>query len=110
MMTIPDDFRWVDMSLEKLNALSEKEKESIYKNHEMNIRQCLGEAVPTPIFQSIAKNIVAYENRDVMRSRTPVMAPLTNLPSNSPKPSQSMSEVRLSRQAQISSARPVQST
>lgn len=54
MMTIPDDFRWVDMSLEELNALSEKEKQNIYKNHEMNIRQCLGEAVPTEIMRQLA--------------------------------------------------------
>ena len=54
MMTIPDDFRWVDMSLEELNALPEKEKENIYKNHEMNIRQCLGEAVPTEIMRQLA--------------------------------------------------------
>lgn len=54
MMTIPDDFRWVDMSLEELNALSEREKQDIYKNHEMNIRQCLGEAVPTEIMRQLA--------------------------------------------------------
>lgn len=54
MMTIPDDFRWVDMSLEELNALSDKEKQDIYKNHEMNIRQCLGEAVPTEIMRQLA--------------------------------------------------------
>ena len=54
MMTIPDDFRWLDMSLEELNALSEKEKQNIYKNHEMNIRQCLGEAVPTEIMRQLA--------------------------------------------------------
>lgn len=57
MMTIPDDFRWVDMSLEELNALSKKEKENIYKNHEMNIRQCLGEAVPTEIMRQLAAAI-----------------------------------------------------
>ncbi len=54
MMTIPDDFRWVDMSLEELNALSEREKQDIYKNHEINIRQCLGEAVPTEIMRQLA--------------------------------------------------------
>lgn len=54
MMTIPFDFRWVDMSLEKLNALSDEEKRIIYKNNEMNIRQCIGEAVPTEIMRQIA--------------------------------------------------------
>ena len=57
MMTIPDDFRWVDMSLEELNALSDEEKQEVYKNHEMNIRQCLGEAVPTEIMRQLAAAI-----------------------------------------------------
>lgn len=57
MMTIPNDFRWVDMSLEELNALSDKKKHEIYKKHEMNIRQCLGEAVPTEIMRQIAAAI-----------------------------------------------------
>lgn len=54
MMTIPDDFHWVDMSIEELNALLDEEKQDIYKNHEMNIRQCLGEAVPTEIMRQLA--------------------------------------------------------
>lgn len=54
MMNIPHDFRWVDMSLQELNALSDIEKRNIYKNHEMNIRQCLGEAVPTEIMRQVA--------------------------------------------------------
>ena len=60
MMTIPDDFRWVNMSLEELNALSDEEKLDVYKNHEMNIRQCLGEAVPTEIMRQLA---VAIRNK-----------------------------------------------
>lgn len=54
MMTIPYDFRWINMSLEELNSLSDKEKREIYKNNEMNIRQCLGEAVPTEIIYQLA--------------------------------------------------------
>ena len=57
MMTIPDDFRWVDMSLKELNALSDTDKQTVYKNHEMNIRQCLGEAVPTEIMRQLAAAI-----------------------------------------------------
>ena len=57
MMTIPENFRWVDYSLEELNALSDKEKRKIYKEHEVNIRQCLGEAVPTEIMRQLAVNI-----------------------------------------------------
>nr|WP_325196969.1 DNA cytosine methyltransferase [uncultured Oscillibacter sp.] len=57
MMTIPDSFRWVDYSIDELNAMSDAEKRKIYKEHEVNIRQCLGEAVPTEIMRQIAANI-----------------------------------------------------
>ncbi len=57
MMTIPHDFRWVDMSLDELNSLSEDQKRQVYKENELNIRQCLGEAVPTEIMRQIAARI-----------------------------------------------------
>lgn len=57
MMTVPKNFRWVDKSLEELNALSEKEKKVLLKKEEVKIRQSLGEAVPTQIFNKVAKNI-----------------------------------------------------
>ena len=57
MMTIPEDFRWVDYSLDELNALPLNDKIRIYKENEVNIRQCLGEAVPTIIMQQIAAKI-----------------------------------------------------
>lgn len=57
MMTIPKDFKWVDYSLEILNSLPEEEKKRIYKENELNIRQCIGEAVPTAIMQQLAQII-----------------------------------------------------
>lgn len=57
MMTIPDNFRWVDKSLEELNALPEKEKKALLKKEAVKIRQSLGEAVPTQIFNKVAENI-----------------------------------------------------
>ena len=57
MMTIPDSFKWVDYSIDELNAMSDAQKRKIYKEHEVNIRQCLGEAVPTEILRQIAANI-----------------------------------------------------
>jgi DNA (cytosine-5)-methyltransferase 1 len=57
MMTVPDDFRWTDIDINELNALSYAEKRAFLKKHEMNIRQSLGEAVPTEIFHSIAARI-----------------------------------------------------
>lgn len=73
MMTVPANFRWMDMNLEDLNALSDLEKRRIYKEHEVNIRQCLGEAVPTEIVRQIALNIKKalfskrYEPADINR-------------------------------------------
>lgn len=57
MMSVPNTFRWTDAPFEKLNALSTKEKQAFLKKEEMNIRQSLGEAVPTIIFRQIAKKI-----------------------------------------------------
>lgn len=68
MMTIPDSFRWVEMNLDELNALSDAEKRTVYKAHEMNIRQCLGEAVPTEIMRQVASNIRAYMAQKHMES------------------------------------------
>lgn len=57
MMTIPYSFRWVNYSIDELNAMSDAEKRKVYKEHEINIRQCLGEAVPTEIMRQIAARI-----------------------------------------------------
>ena len=57
MMTIPDEFKWVDKSLKDLNALPEKSKKALLKKEEIKIRQSIGEAVPTEIFYQIACNI-----------------------------------------------------
>lgn len=57
IMTVPSDFKWVDKSLEELNALPEKSKKALLKKEEIKIRQSIGEAVPTEIFFQIACNI-----------------------------------------------------
>lgn len=57
MMTIPNEFEWSDCSLESLNKLSNAEKVAYLKQHELNIRHCIGESVPTKIFEQIAANI-----------------------------------------------------
>ena len=59
MMTVPDSFRWTDIDLDELNALSDEDKKAFLKKNEMNIRQSLGEAVPTEVFRSIAAKIRA---------------------------------------------------
>ena len=57
MMSVPDSFNWVSTPLNDLNKLPTEEKRKILKKEEINIRQSLGEAVPTIIFNGIAKNI-----------------------------------------------------
>ena len=56
-MTIPETFKWTDKTLLELNLLKESEKEQFIKQNDINIRQSIGEAVPTIIFQQIANNI-----------------------------------------------------
>lgn len=58
MMNIPKDFKWVkNQTLDELNTLSQTEKVTFLKRHEINIRQSIGEAIPTIIIQKIASNI-----------------------------------------------------
>lgn len=57
IMSVPESFNWVAMPLKELNKLPEEEKRKILKKEETNIRQSLGEAVPTIIFNSIAKKL-----------------------------------------------------
>ena len=57
MMTVPNSFKWVETDFSALNALPFEKKRSFLKKEEIKIRQSLGEAVPTVVFQSIAKKI-----------------------------------------------------
>ncbi|MCK3655138.1 DNA methyltransferase [Pasteurellaceae bacterium Macca] len=57
MMTIPESFKWINYDLDYLNQLPIIEKQKISKKEEMNIRQSIGEAVPTAIFRQIAYKI-----------------------------------------------------
>ena len=57
MMSVPYSFKWSDIPFDKLNKMTVKEKQDFLKREEMNIRQSLGEAVPTVIFRQIAHNI-----------------------------------------------------
>lgn len=57
IMTIPKSFKWVDLDEKYLNSLSYEEKRKFLKKEEVNIRQSIGEAVPTEIFRQIAEKI-----------------------------------------------------
>ncbi len=64
IMTIPHDFKWVDLSVDELNSLSYKDKQKILKKEEIKIRQSIGEAVPTEIFFQIACNISNFMEQE----------------------------------------------
>ena len=57
MMSIPNTFKWSNIDFKILNSLSNEEKKKYLKQEELNIRHCIGEAVPTKIFEQIAQNI-----------------------------------------------------
>ena len=59
MMTVPHSFKWVEEDFDSLNQLTFEQKRAFLKKEEIKIRQSLGEAVPTVIFQSIAKKIAS---------------------------------------------------
>ena len=61
MMSIPASFRWTNHSLEELNALPLTEKRQYISQNDINIRQSIGEAVPTEIFRQIAEKIKTEE-------------------------------------------------
>lgn len=63
IMTIPKSFKWVEQNEKELNKLSVEEKRKFLKKEEINIRQSIGEAVPTEIFHQIAINIKDNLNR-----------------------------------------------
>jgi len=54
LMTIPSSFKWVEDDVSKL--VTDSQKKAFLKKHELNIRRCIGEAVPTFIMRTIAAN------------------------------------------------------
>ena len=65
MMSIPDSFQWSDIPYNELQAMSDEDKKKFLKKEEINIRQNLGEAVPTIIFRQIAHKIKDVLDRKV---------------------------------------------
>ncbi len=69
LMSIPDSFRWSSIPENELNGFSSEEKSKFLKKEEMNIRQSLGEAVPTIIFRQIAQHIRKSIQKKVLGDR-----------------------------------------
>jgi len=55
MMNVPREFKWSVESYDELNRMTYEKKREWLKKNEINIRQSLGEAVPTIIFEQIGK-------------------------------------------------------
>ena len=70
MMTVPKSFKWVETDFLDLNVLSFEQKRAFLKKEEIKIRQSLGEAVPTVIFQSIAKKIKGTLKHGLLNTAT----------------------------------------
>lgn len=64
LMSIPNHFKWSNISESELNKMSDEGKRKFLKKEEINIRQSIGEAVPTIIFHQIAKNIKELFNEE----------------------------------------------
>lgn len=69
LMSIPDEFKWINTNLEDLNSLDINEKIKILKKEEVNIRQSIGEAVPTIIFYQIASKISDFMKQKHLSSQ-----------------------------------------
>ncbi len=70
MLSIPESFEWSHIETDKLNKFTELEKKAFLKKEELNIRHCLGEAVPTGVFKNIASNIKkANKNKSLSLSQ-----------------------------------------
>tara|TARA_R110002126_G_C10426951_1_gene497859 strand:+ start:292 stop:1464 length:1173 start_codon:yes stop_codon:yes gene_type:complete len=61
IMTIPNEFKWVNDTLLPQNNDSFEVKAKFRKKTEFNIRQCIGEAVPTEILKTIGSKINLVE-------------------------------------------------
>ena len=66
MMSIPETFKWSNTPNEKLNSMTSLEKKMFLKKEELNIRHCIGEAVPTGVFENIAKRIKETLNQKLL--------------------------------------------
>ncbi len=85
LMSVPKSFRWSDIPQRDLNTLSLEQKQSFLKKIEMNIRQSLGEAVPTTIFKQIAVHIKQAIDRSMITEKnivTIIKQNKLNMPGN----------------------------
>lgn len=83
MMSVPKEFEWSAIPYAQLNALPLEEKRQYLKKEDVNIRQSLGEAVPTIIFRQIAQKIKeAVAKNDLSELETKEIIVRNNLTNN----------------------------
>ncbi|WP_102409457.1 DNA cytosine methyltransferase [Vibrio cyclitrophicus] len=58
MMSIPESFRWFSPGTVPVNSADFEVKNQFRKQTDINIRQCLGEAVPSAVFGEIGSKIM----------------------------------------------------
>lgn len=63
MMTIPETFKFFDISNSDFNKLSLDHKQKMYKANELNIRRTIGESVPTFLFKEIVEKFTHNESK-----------------------------------------------
>lgn len=69
LMSIPDSFNWSEKSVNELNNLNLNEKNKFLQKEELNIRQIIGEAVPTIIFKQVAKKINESQSKEIIKDK-----------------------------------------
>lgn len=68
MMSIPQDFQWLDPDIELDEVKIYEEKNKLRTKTEKLIRESIGEAVPTGVIANIAKKIRQYLNHEPLRT------------------------------------------
>ena len=68
-MSIPSTFKWSELNEDELNTLSLEEKKAFLKKNDMNIRQSIGEAVPTAVLYNIAQKIKNYLDSEYLSDK-----------------------------------------
>ncbi len=79
LMTIPRSFRWAESDSNKINSLPLIDKEKFLKTEGMNIRQSIGESVPTAIFDKIANKILMSEASNLSKKEVQQIISLNSL-------------------------------
>lgn len=86
MMSVPSDFKWSEKPATEISSMSLEKKRQFLRANEMNIRQCLGEAVPTEVLKRMAEKAIAcLSYSEIPHMRKSTVSPLFALPASGVK-------------------------